>query len=319
MLEWLQQEKSMRLVFMGTPSFAVPALHQLVINNYIPVAVYTKQDKPTGRGREVRFSAVKNAALELGLKVLQPDSLRKTVVQAELAALSPDLIIVAAYGQILPPEVLALPRYGCINIHPSLLPRHRGAAPVVSTILSGDKWSGVSLMQMDERLDTGQIVAQNHVLVRDDDTAGVLSDKLSLISAQMLIDILPRLTKGTIAMRPQNDSQATYFKPLEKEAGEINWAAPAVDIWRQVRAYQPWPSAFTRLNGRIIKVLEATPHENNWAATAGSVMPLGRGCGVITGHGILELRRLQIEGKQAMSCVDFLNGQRSFIGAILPN
>jgi methionyl-tRNA formyltransferase len=304
---------------MGTPSFAVPALRQLVLNKYEVAAVYTKQDKPTGRGQELSFSAVKSTALELGLKVLQPDSLKKAETLAELAVLSPDLVIVVAFGQILPPEVLRLPRYGCINIHPSLLPRHRGAAPVVSTILCGDKWSGVSLMQMDEGLDTGPIIAQNHVLVRDDDTAGILSGKLSFISANMLTDILPRWIKGTIVPHPQDATQATYFKPMEKEAGEINWTLPAVNIWRQVRAYQPWPGAFTRFNGKILKILEALPHEMACTAPVGSIVPLMRGCGVTTGEGILELRRLQIEGKQAMSAADFLNGHQSFMSAILPS
>jgi methionyl-tRNA formyltransferase len=304
---------------MGTPAFAVPALRQLVLSNYDLAAVYTKQDKPTGRGQELSFSAVKSIALEFGLKVMQPCSLKKTEAQAELTALAPDLVIVVAFGQILPKEVLRLPRYGCINIHPSLLPRHRGAAPIVSTILCGDKWSGVSLMQMDEGLDTGPIIAQNHVLVRDDDTAGTLSDKLSLISAQMLVDVLPRLAKGTITQHPQDETQATYFKPMAKEAGEINWNLPALDIWHQVRAYQPWPSAFTRFNGRIIKIIEAMPRETECTNPVGSVVPLERGCGVNTRHGILELRRLQIEGKQVMSATNFLNGQRAFIGAILPS
>ena len=309
----------MRLVFMGTPAFAVPALQHLAQNGYTPVAVYTKQDKPTGRGRTLSFSAVKHAALELGLKVLQPNSLKMADAQTELAALSPDIIIAVAFGQILPPEVLSLPRYGCINIHPSLLPRHRGAAPVVSTILCGDKWSGVSLMQMDEGLDTGPIISQNHVFVRDDDTTGTLSDKLSIISAQMLIDVLPRLEEEIIIKHPQNATQATYFKPMKKEAGEIDWGIKAIDIWRQVRAYQPWPSAFTRFNGQIIKVLEAFPHEAECTTPMGNVVPIGRGCGVNTRQGILELHKVQIEGKQAMPVADFLNGQRSFIGTVLPS
>ncbi|MCL1885208.1 MAG: methionyl-tRNA formyltransferase [Dehalococcoidia bacterium] len=308
----------MRIVFMGTPAFAVPVLRQLVLNNYELTAVYTKQDKLAGRGQKICFSAVKSVSLELGLKVLQPVSLKNAGTQAELSAIAPDLIIVAAFGQILPKEVLQLPRYGCINIHPSLLPRHRGTNPIASSILCGDKWGGVSLMQMDEGLDTGPVLAQTQVLIRDDDTSDTLSEKLSLMSAQMLIDMIPRLSKGTIVPNPQNNSQATYFKPMTKESGEINWAFPAVDIWRQVRACQPWPGAFTRFNGRIIKILEAFPCETECAAAPGAVIPLGKSCVISTGHGMLELRRVQIEGKQSMSIFDFLNGQSSFIGATLP-
>lgn len=308
----------MRLVFMGTPHFAVAPLNNLVLNNYEVAAVYTKKDKPTGRGQELSFSPVKQAALSLGLKVLQPGSLRKPEARNELAALAPDVIVVAAFGQILPPEVLNIPRYGCINIHPSLLPRHRGAAPVVSTILAGDRWGGVSVMRMDEGLDTGPVIAQAQVLLRDEDQTGSLSDKLSLISAQMLCDILPCWVKGEIAPRPQDDALATYFKPIEKEAGEVDWNLPAEDIWRQVRAYQPWPGSFTRFGAKSFKILEASPVACIAPGGVGTVVSINRGCGVVTGCGILELLRIQIEGKQAMSAADFIRGQRNFIGSVLP-
>ena len=308
----------MRLVFMGTPRFAVAPLRNLVLNNYEVAAVYTKKDKLAGRGQELSFSAVKEEALALGLRVMQPGSLRKPEALDDLAACAPDVIVVAAFGHILPPEVLRLPRFGCINIHPSLLPRHRGAAPVVSTLLAGDTWGGVSIMQMDEGLDTGPVIAQAQVLVRDEDTAETLAEKLSLISASMLTDILPRWMRGEIRPLPQDNTLATYFKPIAKEAGEIDWKLPAADIWRQVRAYQPWPGSFTRFNTRVLKILEAGPIECSSPHAVGTVVELGKGCGVVTGIGILELRRLQIEGKQAMSAADFLRGQRGFIGSVLP-
>lgn len=172
---------------------------------------------------------------------------------------------------------------------------------------------------MEKGLDTGPIISQSQVLVHDDDTTGTLSSKLSIISANMLIDVLPRWIKGTINPRPQNSIQATYFKPIEKEAGEINWNLPAETIWRHVRAYNPWPTAFTRFNGRMLKILETSPKDMDFAAPIGSVVPLGQGCGVTTSSGILELRRLQIESKQSMSVSDFINGHRSFIGTNLPN
>jgi methionyl-tRNA formyltransferase len=308
----------MRLIFMGTPEFAVAPLRNLVLNSYAVVAVYTKKDKLSGRGQEMSFSAVKREALALGLKVVQPGSLRKPEALVELAAFAPDVIVVAAFGQILPPEVLSLPRFGCINIHPSLLPRHRGAAPVVSTILAGDAWGGVSIMQMDEGLDTGPILTCSQVLVRSDDTTASLSDRLSLVSAQMLADILPQWMRGEIMPRPQDGTMATYFRPIAKETGEINWHLPAVDIWRQVRAYQPWPGSFTRFNGRVLKILEAWPTECASPDDIGIVVALGKGCGVVTGSGILELRRIQLEGKQAIPTADFIMGQRSFIGSVLP-
>jgi len=309
----------MRLVFMGTPEFAVVLLRSLALNNYQVAAVYTKRDKLAGRGHELSFSPVKQAAISLDLPVVQPGSLRKPEAQAEFASFAPDVIVVAAFGQILPAEVLALPRFGCINIHPSLLPRHRGAAPVVSTILAGDAWGGVSIMRMDEGLDTGPVLTRAQVLVRDDDTTATLSERLSLMSAHMLADILPGWTRGEIKPQPQDDTLATYFKPIAKEAGQIDWYLPAVELWRQVRAYQPWPGSFTRYNGRVLKILEAWPMECDAQNAVGTVLVLGKGCGVVTGKGILELRCIQIEGKQAMSAANFIRGQRSFIGTILPS
>jgi len=308
----------MRLVFMGTPEFAVAPLRNLVLNSYEVAAVYTKKDKLAGRGRELSFSAVKREALALGLKVVQPGSLRKPEALAELAGFAPDVIVVAAFGQILPPEVLALPRFGCINIHPSLLSRHRGAAPIVSTILAGDTWGGVSIMKMDKGLDTGPVLTRAQALVRDDDTTETLSDRLSLMSAHMLADILPAWVRGEIKPQPQDNALATYFKPIAKDAGEIDWKLPSVQLWRQVRAYQPWPGSFTRFNGKVLKILEAWPTECASPNPVGTVVALGKGCGVVTGRGLLELHRLQIEGKQAMSAGDFVRGQRQFVGVILP-
>ncbi|MCL2679600.1 MAG: methionyl-tRNA formyltransferase [Dehalococcoidia bacterium] len=308
----------MRVIFMGTPHFAVPAFEALAHNGCEMAAVYTRADKPVGRGREQIFSPIKQAALALGAHILQPVSLRKPDVQSELAALSPDVIVVAAYGLILPPEVLGIPRYGCINLHPSLLPRHRGASPVMSTILSGDAWAGTSLMQMDAGLDTGPVIAQSRILVRDEDTTKSLTEKLSLISAQLLTDVLPRWIKEGLPTFRQNDSLTTYFKTIDKTAGEIDWNKPAVDIWREVRAYQPWPGSFTRFDGRLLKILETRPAGSDIHAPAGTVLGLENGCGVAAGDGILEIVRLQLEGKQAVSAADFVRGQRGFIGATLP-
>ena len=304
---------------MGTPEFAVAPLRSLVLNNYDLAAVYTKKDKLAGRGQGLSVSPVKREALGLGLKVVQPGSLKKPEAVSELAMFSPDVIVVAAFGQILPPEVLRLPRFGCINIHPSLLPRHRGAAPVVSTILEGDRWGGVSLMLMDEGLDTGPVITRAQVLVRDEDTTATLSEKLSAMSSQLLIDVLPRWAAGDASILKQDRALATYFKPLTKDAGQIDWALPASDIWRQVRAFQPWPGSFTRFAGKILKILEGCPAACAAAGPIGTVVTVGKGLGVVTGSGIFELGRIQLEGKQPMPASEFARGRRDFAGAVLPN
>jgi methionyl-tRNA formyltransferase len=309
----------MRLVLMGSPEFAVPPLQQLVRSGWEVVGVYTKPDKPSGRGRGMAASAVKKEAQALGLPVFQPKSLRAGDIQAEIASLEPDIIVVAAYAQILPPAVLNLPRWGCLNIHPSLLPRHRGAAPVAATILNGDTWAGTTVMLMDEGLDTGPVLAQARVLVRDDDTVGSLAARLSFVSAALLADVLPRWIRGEIVPRVQDDTQATYFKPMVKEAGEIDWHQPAVEIWRRVRAFQPWPSAFTRYQGRLLKILEAKPVVAAPGGVVGQVVAMDTDFGIVTGNGVLEVARVQMEGKQAIAAAEFARGQRSFIEAVLPS
>jgi methionyl-tRNA formyltransferase len=309
----------MRLVYMGSPDFSIPPLRQLVSDGYEAAAVYTKPDKASGRGQEMAFSALKKEARALGLPVIQPRSLRSEEARAELAGLQPDVIVVAAYGQILPPAVLELPRYGCINIHPSLLPLHRGAAPVAATILSGDVWAGTTIMLMEEGLDTGPILAQARVLVRDDDTAGTLTVRLSSISAALLSDVLLRWIKGEIKPLMQDNARATYFKPMVKEAGEIDWRLPAVEVWRRVRAFQPWPGALTRFQGKLLKVLEARPECAAISGQTGQVVAIDKEIGVITGGGLLVIDRVQIEGKQAVTAADFNRGQRQFVGAVLPS
>jgi methionyl-tRNA formyltransferase len=309
----------MRLVFMGSPEFAVMPLSYLHLAGYEVAAVYTKPDKPSGRGLEMNFSAVKRAALLLGLPVIQPKSFKKPEAVEELAQFKPYVIVVAAYGQILPQSVLDLPRYGCLNIHPSLLPRHRGAAPVVSTLLAGDKWGGTTIMLMDEGLDTGPVLARASVLIREEDTAGSLADKLSLVSSHLLLDVLPAWVRGQIKPQPQGNLLATYSKTMGKEAGEIDWALPALEVWRRVRAFQPWPGAFTRYQGRVLKIIEAKPAGYQTGEPAGKVITLDKSFGICTGDGVLEVLRVQIEGKQVMSAADFQRGQRGFLRALLPN
>ena len=312
----------MRLVFMGTPDFAVPSLEHLILNHYPIVAVYTQPDRPAGRGRSLLPSPVKAAAQSRNLPVVQPESLKSAEVVAHLADFKPDVIVVAAFGQILPKSVLEIPRYGCVNIHPSLLPRFRGASPVAAAILAGDEFTGVSIMLMDEGMDTGPVLVRAQVPVSPQDTTGLLMSKLSLVAARLLQEVLVRWLRREINLRPQNEAEATYCSQITREDGEIDWHLPAIEIWRQVRAFNPWPGSYTTWRGKQIKILEALtlPSEENMAvgqvaALSGGEAPLGIG----TGDGVLGVLEVQMEGKRAMSAAEFLRGQREFIGLVLPS
>ncbi len=311
----------MRVVFMGSPEFAVPPLEQLILNQYPVVAVYTQPDRAAGRGRSLVSPPVKVAAKSLGLEVVQPPSLKEAGVVAELAQFRPDVIVVAAFGQLLPRSVLEIPRLGAVNVHPSLLPRFRGASPVAAAILAGDEFSGVSIMLMDEGMDTGPVLARAQVPVSALDTTGSLTAKLSLVGARLLLAALCHYSRGKLTPQPQNEAEASYSSPITKEEGEIDWRLPAVDIWRRVRAFYPWPGCYTRWQGKQLKIIEALPLSGEKALEAGEVVALSSTAafGVGTGDGVLGISRLQLEGKRAMSSAEFLRGQRAFIGALLPS
>jgi len=309
---------------MGTPEFAIPPLEHLVLNQYQVVAVYTQPDKPAGRGRSLISSPLKRAALAWELPVVQPVSLKSAEVMAQLAEFYPDVIVVAAFGQILPQSVLDIPGCGCINIHPSLLPRFRGASPVASAILAGDEFTGVSIMLMERGLDTGPVLARAQIPISAQDTTGSLTAKLSLIAAQLLLEVLPRWSRGELTPQPQSEAEATYSGPISREESEIGWHLPAIDIWRRVRAFQPWPGCYTKWQGRQLKIIEAVPLPAERTLEVGQVVALAPATGseaafgVSTGAGILGVLKVQLEGKRAMSAAEFLRGQRQFIGAILP-
>lgn len=305
---------------MGTPEFAVPSLEHLILNQYQVIAVYTQPDKPAGRGRSLVASPVKQAALTWGLPVVQPVSLRKPEVVAPLADFHPDVIVVAAFGQILPQAVLDIPRYGCINVHPSLLPRFRGASPVAAAILAGDDFTGVSIMLMDSGLDTGPVLARALISISPQDTTVSLTVKLSQVAARLLSEVLLRWSRGEITPQPQNEAEATYSAPITKEAGNIDWNRSAVDIWRQVRAFQPWPGCYTGWQGKRLEIIEAVPLPGGVTREAGQVVVPDRdgvAFGVSTGDGILGVLKVQLEGKRAMPAGEFLRGQRQFVGARL--
>jgi methionyl-tRNA formyltransferase len=311
----------MRIVFMGTAEFSLSTLELLIHSEHDLVAVYTQPDKPVGRGRTPALPMVKRVALEHGLTVIQPASFKETGVREFLARLGPDVIVVAALGKILPAEVLALPPFGCINLHPSLLPRHRGPSPIPGAILAGDAWTGVSIMLMEEGVDSGPILAQRKVAIEPQDTAQSLTKKLARIAALLLEETLPLWLSRSLAPQPQPDEGATYSKLISKDEGEIDWHLSAVELWRRVRAFYPWPGCYTRWQGRTFKVLEAIPLPGG--GEPGRVRALAPGAGaalgVDTGDGILGLLRVQLEGKRAMSAEEFSRGQRVFVGAILPS
>ncbi len=304
---------------MGTPEFAVPAMKSLSESGYDIVCVYTQPDSPSGRGRKVVPSPVKKEALALGLNVRQPVSLKGREEVEGLQELRPGLIVVAAYAQILPGAVLSIPSRSCLNIHPSLLPKHRGPSPVAAAIETGDEVTGVSLMLMDEGMDTGPVLAQRQLPVLDWDTTGSLTEKLADLGAQLLIDTLPQWVDGKVMPQPQDSGKATYSRIVRKEDGRMDWSLPAVELWRKVRAFQPWPGCYTPWEGRLVKIVEAAPLPGR--GEVGRVVEIPDradiALGVATGDGILGLVVLQMEGRRAVSAEEFIRGQRGFIGSIL--
>ncbi len=312
----------MRVVFMGTPEFAVPSLEHLILNQHQVLAVYTQPEKMAGRGRSPVSSPVKRAALDWKLPVVQPVSFREAEAVAQLAGFHPDIIVVAAFGQILPQSVLDIPADGCINIHPSLLPKFRGASPVAASILAGSEFTGVSIMLMDRGLDTGPVLASAQITISAQDTTGSLTAKLSRIAAPLLLEVLPRWLRGELTPQPQDEAEATYSSMLSKQEGEIDWRLSAVDIWRRIRAFQPWPGCYTSWQGRQLKIIEAVPLPGERTLKAGQVVALNKevaGFGVNTGDGVLGILKVQLEGKRAIPAVEFLRGQRQLIGAMLPS
>lgn len=307
-----------RVVFMGTPEFSGPSLQSLLAGPYRVVGIVTQPDRPQGRGRRPMPSPVKQIALDQGLAVLQPKSLRQPEAMADLIRLEPDVIVVAAFGQILSPDVLALPARGCVNVHASLLPRWRGAAPVQAAILAGDQVTGSTIMLMDEGMDTGPVLAQAALMISDEDTGGSLAQRLARQGADLLAETLPRWLAGEIEPRSQDDRLATLCRPVRKEQGRIDWSRPAREIARVVRAYNPWPAASTTWQGQPLKILRAVCLEGNGGKQQpGTVLESPQPGAVVTGEGLLGLQIVQLAGRRAMPLAEFLRGQRDFIGGQL--
>ena len=301
----------MRIVFAGTPDFAVPSLVAAARRNEV-VATYTQPDRPAGRGRALSPSPVKRAALERGIEVLQPESLKTRVARDALAALQPDLLVVVAYGLILPKSILSIPTHGCWNVHASLLPRWRGAAPIQRAIEAGDARTGVCLMQMEAGLDTGPVLLSQSLDISADETGGQLHDRLAALGAQVLADGLGLLRAGIRPVaRPQPAEGVTYARKLEKAEARLDWSRPAAELARKVRAFQPWPVAEAVLAGERVRIHGAVALPGREGAAPGTVLAAGRdGIDVACGEGALRIRVLQREGGRAITAADFLNARR---------
>ena len=301
---------------MGTPEIAVPVLSRLVEAGHDIAAVYSQPDRPSGRGRKLVPTPTKRFAEEHKIDVRQPRSLRSETECEALASLCPEVVVVAAYGLFLPPDVLEIPRLGCLNIHPSLLPRYRGPSPVVSAILTGDEQTGVTIMKLDEGMDSGPLLAQVTVPIAERETAPELTRRLFDLGADLLVDSLPRWSSGNIRAMPQDEGHATFTTLVKKEDGEIVWTDGAERIARKVRAYEPWPGTFTHWDGKLLKILEASAMAGD--AQPGHVVGLDDGgIGIGTGDGLLAVNRLQNEGRRPSDPQDFVRGYPDFVGAEL--
>ena len=313
----------MRIVFMGTPDFSVPALKALVEVGHQVIAVVTQPDKPKGRGKEVQMTPVKIQAMEYGIPVYQPAKVREASFVEVLKGLEADVYVVIAFGQILPKAVLELPKYGCINIHASLLPKYRGAAPIQWCVIDGERETGITTMMMDVGLDTGDMLEKAVIPIEEKETGGSLHDKLSMAGGDLILSTLKKLEEGTLVRTPQTDEGTCYAKMLTKSLGDIDWNQDAVSIERLIRGLNPWPSAYTMWNGKTIKIWAADViagreaaeflSESGVPAETGTapgtvVCSDKRGLVVCTGGGLLSIRELQMEGKKRMDTPAFLRG-----------
>jgi len=319
----------MSIVFVGTPQFAVPSLQRLAADGHTISAIVTQPDRPAGRGRQLRPSPVKQAAEQLGIPVQQPTTLRDPASVDQIAALKPKVLVVVAYGQVLRREVLDIAPFGVLNIHPSLLPRWRGASPIPATILAGDSQTGASIIIMDAGMDSGPILAQEPIEIQPSDNTATLAERLALLSADLLARTLPHWLNSDIEPQPQDESRVTTCSRLRKEDGTINWNKPAVEIWRHVRAYNPWPGAHTTLGLELLHIWEAWPLDAHTNAPPGTIVLANpetlsalpdlqaTALCIQTGRSILAVTRLQRAGRRALPAADFLRGAPHIVGKLL--
>jgi len=305
------------VVFAGTPDFSVPAFEAIAASTHRIVAAYTQPDRPSGRGLKLEPSPVKRAAAARGIPVEQPATLKDPMAVERLAAWRPDVMVVVAYGLLLPQAVLDVPRLGCLNIHASLLPRWRGAAPIQRALLAGDRRTGISIMRMEAGLDTGPVLSGQAVDIAPDETGGSLHDRLARLGATLIVAALDRMEAGTARFEPQDAAAATYARKLAKAEAVIDWTQPAAVLERQVRAFDPWPVAETRLDGRQFRIWRAHAVDADSSAAPGTVLSSGtEGITVMTGRGALVLDRVQLPGKRAVTTQEFARAQ-DLVGRVL--
>ena len=310
----------MKVVFMGTPDFAVGTLEAIVGAGHEVAAVVTQPDKPKGRGGVMAMSPVKECALSHGLTVLQPLKARNPEFVDEIKAINPDVIVVVAFGQIIPSEIIHMPKYGCINVHASLLPKYRGASPIQWTVLDGCEYSGVTTMLMDEGIDTGDILETVTVKLDERETGGSLFDRLSLVGAKLLVETLDKAEAGQLHPVKQDDSQSSYVRMIDKSFGLMDFTQPVEVLERKVRALNPWPSAFTHMDEKLLKIWDATVIQDNnvKAGDYGKVKTDGKTCFMVAcDGGYLSVNELQLEGKKRMKVEDFLRGYSIKEGTVL--
>ena len=308
----------MKVIFMGTPDFAVGTLEAIIEAGHEVVLVVTQPDKPKGRGKTMQFPPVKECALKHGLEIFQPTKIRESANVEYLRSYHADIIIVVAFGQIMPKSILDMPKYGCINVHASLLPKYRGAAPIQWAVINGDPVTGVTIQQMDIGVDTGDIILTKELAISEEETGGGLFDKLAVVGAEACIEALEQIANGTATRTPQNHAEATHVSMISKEFGNIDWDKSATEIERLIRGIKPWPSAYTMLDGKTFKIWKAkvVSAENEYAT--GCIIHVGKGqMEVQTGNGVLSLLEVQLEGKKRMEVDAFLRGYHVDEGTFL--
>jgi len=320
------RRSKMRVIFMGTPDFSVPTLRTLAESDNEVIAVYTQPDKPKGRGHAMQFTPVKECALEYNIPVYQPNRVRDVMCIEEIREMAPDVIIVVAYGQILPKELLEIPTYGCINVHASLLPKYRGAAPIQWTVIDGEEFTGVTAMQMDVGLDTGDMLEKIIVPIEKDETGGSLHDKLSVLGGDIILNVFEKIKNGTLTREKQDDEVATYCGKLDKTMGLLDFSKPALQLERLIRGLNPWPCAYTSLDGKNLKLwkayvvgfdeLQDVEHIDD--SEYGTILKVTKNAIMVKAmDGMLSITELQLEGKKRMDAADFIRGYQALEGKVL--
>jgi len=308
----------LRVIFMGTPDFAVGTLEAILAAGHDVLLAVTQPDKPKGRGKAVQMSPVKECALKHGIEVYQPLKIREEDSIAYVKKYAPEIIIVAAFGQILPKEILELPKYGCVNVHASLLPKYRGAAPIQWAVINGDRVAGVTTMRMDTGLDTGDMIEKSEVILEIDETGGSLFDRLAVEGAKLCVHTMQEIENGTAVYTKQEESEATHVGIIQKQMGNIDWKKSAVSIERLIRGLNPWPSAFTKLDGKTLKIWRAGTEAGGSGKDAGKVVFVDKKeLKVQTGNGVLSLLEVQLEGRKRMDIESFLRGVEIEVGTML--